>query len=241
MKAAFLLFACLCLCALSVRADEGAVYVKRFEKAYRKAKTLQATFLEQYSENGRVIRSEAGTAYFRRPGRMRWEYAAPEKNLFLVDGKTAWFYVPADHTVTRMPAKKSEDWRTPLALLAGEVKVSRICGRVEVDPALPPADSSLVVLRCELRGSGKSQPHSSEEALSPDSNPDLVQIELERGTGVLRCVIIHDRGGVEVEFRFANWIFDPPMGEKSFHFAPPKGVAIVNGELGASAGRTGEK
>jgi len=92
--------------------------VARLQAKYRSARTLQAAFLERYTENGRVVRTEAGTAYFRRPGKMRWEYAAPEKNLFLVDGKTAWFYVPADHSVTRVPANESADWRTPLALLA---------------------------------------------------------------------------------------------------------------------------
>jgi len=82
--------------------------VKRMEARYRSAKTLQATFLERYAENGSVLRSEAGTAYFRRPGKMRWEYERPEKDLFLVDGKTAWFYVPADHTVTRVPRSKAK-------------------------------------------------------------------------------------------------------------------------------------
>ena len=65
---------------------------------------------------------------------MRWEYESPEKDLFLVDGKTAWFYVPADRTATRVPAKQSADWRTPLALLAGEMKVSRVCAHVELAP-----------------------------------------------------------------------------------------------------------
>jgi outer membrane lipoprotein carrier protein len=69
---------------------------------------------------------------------MRWEYERPEKDLFLVDGKTAWFYVPADHTVTRVPAKQSEDVRTPLVLLAGQMKVSRICARVELADAEKP-------------------------------------------------------------------------------------------------------
>src|SRR5712671_6004756 len=107
--------------------------VARLQAKYRSARTLQAAFLERYTENGQVVRSEAGTAYFRRPGKMRWEYEAPEKDLFLVDGKTAWFYVPGDHTVTRVPAKQSADWRTPLALLAGEMKVSRVCARVELE------------------------------------------------------------------------------------------------------------
>src|SRR6267143_1276777 len=103
----------------------------RMEARYRSARTLQAAFLECYTENGRVVRTEAGMAYFRRPGKMRWEYQSPEKNLFLVDGKSAWFYVPADHTVTRVPAKDSSDWKTPLALLAGEMKVARVCAQVQ--------------------------------------------------------------------------------------------------------------
>src|SRR5256886_14361833 len=85
---------------------EAAAWASRMEARYRGAKTLQATFLERYAENGREVRTESGTAYFRRPGKMRWEYEVPEKNLFLVDGKTAWFYVPGDHTATRVPAKE---------------------------------------------------------------------------------------------------------------------------------------
>src|SRR5882762_6522760 len=100
------LFALVLLLLPSTSRKEAGELASRLETRYRDAKTLQATFLERYSENGAVLRTEAGTAYFRRPGKMRWEYDHPEKDLFLVDGKTAWFYVPADHTVTRVPAKQ---------------------------------------------------------------------------------------------------------------------------------------
>src|SRR5712664_805111 len=131
---------------------EAGELASRMEARYRGAKTLQATFLERYEENGSVVRTEAGTAYFRRPGRMRWEYERPEKDLFLVDGRTAWFYVPADHTVTRVPAKQSGDLRTPLALLAGQMKISRICSRVELAENEKPLREGDAVLRCQVRG-----------------------------------------------------------------------------------------
>jgi outer membrane lipoprotein-sorting protein len=67
---------------------EAAELGSRVETRYRSAKTLQATFLERYAENGNLLRSDAGTAYFRRPGKMRWEYVRPEKDLFLA--KMAW-------------------------------------------------------------------------------------------------------------------------------------------------------
>ena len=95
---------------------------------------------------------------------MRWEYESPEKNLFMVDGKMAWFYVPADHTVTRAPAKQSTDWRTPLALLAGEMKLSRVCARVEPTTAEKPDTLGNTVLYCPLRGEESTSPHAASAA-----------------------------------------------------------------------------
>src|SRR2546422_7441802 len=132
-------------------APDAKPIIVLLEARYRAARTLQATFLERYSENGRPVRVEAGRAYFRKPGKMRWEYESPEKNLFLVDGKTAWFYVRADRTVTRVPAKESSDWRTPLALLAGEMKLSRVCEKVQSAFDEPAESSADAMLYCELR------------------------------------------------------------------------------------------
>jgi outer membrane lipoprotein carrier protein len=219
--------------------NETAIHVKNFEMRYRAAKTLQATFLERYTENGAVVRTEAGTAFFRRPGKMRWEYEAPEKDLFLVDGKTAWFYVPADRTATRVPAKQSADWRTPLALLAGEMKVSRVCAHVDLASNERALSENDVVLRCRVKGASGggnnagSPPSSDQNTLAAPagSDNDVVLFEIDRRTGELARLIVRQSGGVEVEFRFENWHLDPPLPESLFKFEPPAGVAIVNGEL----------
>ena len=218
--------------------NDAASYVKSFEARYRAAKTLQATFLERYTENGAVVRTEAGTAFFRRPGKMRWEYESPEKDLFLVDGKTAWFYVPSDRTATRVPAKQSGDWRTPLALLAGEMKVSRVCAHVDVAPHERFLNENDVVLRCRVKGAPSSDRDSTNSKGEQDSlaapsgsQNDVVLFEVDRRSGELARLIVRQSGGVEVEFRFENWHLDPPLPESLFRFEPPAGVAIVNGEL----------
>src|SRR6266853_2383749 len=210
-----------------------SIHVKRFEATYRGARTLQVTFLERYSENGHNVRNEAGIGYFRRPGKMRWEYESPEKNLFLVDGKSAWFYVPADHTVTRVPAKESTDWRTPLALLAGEMRVSRVCARVQVATSEKLESPVDVMLRCKLRGSGaQSQyPSASESGKPGEEDSEAVLLEIVKNTGELVSVAVGDPGGVRIEFHFTNWQADPPVDDSLFHFHAPPGVAIVNGEL----------
>jgi outer membrane lipoprotein carrier protein len=207
--------------------------VSRFEARYRSARTLQATFLERYSENGRPVRAEAGTVYFRRPGKMRWEYESPEKNLFLVDGKNAWFYVPADHTATRVPAKESTDWRTPLALLAGEMKVSRICDRILAAAQEAPESPANAMLYCELRGAEapkSPQTHSNDEQKRSEAG-EAVYFEVVQSSGDLVRVLVKNPGGVSIEFRFSNWQSDPSVEDSLFRFTVPPGVAIVNGEL----------
>jgi outer membrane lipoprotein carrier protein len=211
-------------------ADDLSPLLHRFEAIYRSAHTLKVVFIEQYSENGKLVRSEAGTAFFRRPGRMRWEYEKPEKNLFLVDGKTAWFYTPVDRTATKIPARQSDDWRTPLALLAGEGKLSKICERVvaaKIPPSLEvdatPSDGA--TFECVLRSAEKDS--TVEGHLDPTPRVFL-QIT---GKGELARVRIQSSGSVLTEFSFKHWEINPPLAEALFRFDPPPGVVIVDGLL----------
>lgn len=229
------------ICNLAVAGVSPDVkpFIALFESRYRAARTLQAAFLQQYTENGRVVRVESGIVYFRRPGKMRWEYQAPEKNLFLVDGKTAWFYVPADHTATRVPAKESTDWRTPLALLAGEMKVSRVCLRVQAAANQKSETPGTVMIHCELRGAATNSPDLNAPATSSqraESSEDVF-FEIVKNTGELVGVTVNDPGGVGIQFHFTNWQTDRPVDDALFHFRAPSGVAIVNGELPSGNGR----
>jgi len=194
--------------------------LRLFESRYSSAHTLQATFLERYLENGRLVRTEAGDAYFLRPGKMRWDYQAPEKNTFLVDGKYVWFYSPADHTVTRMPAKRSEDWRTPLAFLTSHMKLSRLCSKIEPARDAKPSQPLGSVYRCmfhDSAGSAASLAKSVLFELSPE--------------GDLSRIAIPQEGGIELEFSFTGWRWDPTLDKAEFQFIPPRDVVIVDGLL----------
>lgn len=212
------------------------------EARYHSAKTLKAVFLEHYREGGRDVRIESGTVYFSRPGRMRWEYESPEPKLFVADGKTVWFYVPADRTVSRAQMKESADWRTPLALLTGKAKLSRLCGGIEVAPrgeqelargrvveSSQPAD--VVVLRCLPRGempvARSRRPSQYAEIGEGDGSFHEVLLEVDVQRGDLKRMLIRQAGGIETEFRFGNWQQNPPLPEAMFHFQVPVGVAIV--------------
>jgi outer membrane lipoprotein carrier protein len=194
--------------------------LKAFESHYSSAQTLQATFLERYRENGEVSRVEAGDAYFLRPGKMRWDYQAPEKNTFLVDGRYVWFYSPSDHTATRMPAKQSEDWRTPIAFLTSHMTLSRLCSKVSPAPHEKPTRLGDSVYQCTLRG-GKDAAASPAKVVLFEITPQ----------GELSRIVIPQEGGIEIEFSFANWRWNPPLEKSVFQFVAPPDVVIVNGLL----------
>ena len=122
------------LCALSLvvsPVQDVHKTVSAFESRYQHARSLKAVFFEAYRDGKGGVSADSGTVYFSRPGRMRWEYESPETKLFLVDGTNVWFYVPADHTVSRAKLSQSSDWRTPLALLAGKADLAKLCSRIE--------------------------------------------------------------------------------------------------------------
>ena len=177
---------------------------------------------------------------------MRWEYESPEKKLFLVDGKTVWFYVPYDHTVTKAPVKESSDWRTPLALLTGKVDLSKLCRRVDlIEQKGVPA--SHAVLRCLPEGEKKPPPELGVEpsmsAAGPGGETDFtaVLLELDKSTGELARIAIRQPGGIELEYRFGDWQEDIALPDDMFKFQVPVGVAVVDGAAlsEGSSGRPG--
>jgi outer membrane lipoprotein carrier protein len=204
---------------------DGRESLATLEARYSKAATLRASFLERYFENGKEMRLEAGKAYFLRPGRMRWEYEKPEKNLFLVDGKYVWFYAPDDHTATRMPAKKSEDWRTPIAFLTTGMKLSRICSEVGPARETKPSRAGNEVYRCVLRGSENEK----------DTAAQKVFFEISP-QGELARIVVPQEAGVQIEFEFKDWEWNPALAKNLFQFEPPPGTVIVNGLLPEAPG-----
>ncbi len=202
--------------------------IRTLEAHYAAARTLEADFLERYSDSGRQTRVESGKVYFSRPGRMRWDYEAPEPKLFVSDGKTLWFYVPADRTATRESVKQSEDWRTPLALLTGKANLSRLCSRVEFADSAS-AHPGNVLLRCWPRGEKAPSAGSSAPGPMSESAGNFIQVllEVEPSSGQLSDVRVLQPGGIEVEFRFGDWQENQPLPASLFGFSPPKGVAIV--------------
>lgn len=184
-----------------------------FDAHYHKVRTLAGYFLEKYTSGGLGLVVESGTLYFEKPGRMRWDYDSPETKMFLDDGENIWFYVPADHTASRTPAKQSTDWRTPLALLAGKANLERLCGSLSLANGSEAGNRDSVLI-CKPRKADEGA--FTQVLLELNSQSQLVRLD------------VRQPGDLEMDFHFGDWHENAPIEESKFHFEPPRGVAIVD-------------
>src|ERR1700677_4794215 len=129
-KAALLLAACAPVWALAQSQD---AIVRRVDEHYNHLASLRAHYSEHYSGMG-MDRTEEGTLLLKKPGRMRWNYAAPVGKVFVLDGKFGWFYTLGDIQATRVPAKELDDLRSPLRFLLGHTELAKELDNLTVAP-----------------------------------------------------------------------------------------------------------
>jgi outer membrane lipoprotein carrier protein len=183
---------------------------------YNHMRSLEAQFTELYQGSG-MTRTESGTLWLKKPGKMRWEYRSPREKLFVSDGKDAWFYVPDDRQARKSPAKKLEDARSPLAFLLGKARLEKELRGLSLAPDVAPLQTGDVVLRGVPSALADQW---SEVALEITPQNQIVRI-------VLQCV-----DGSSTEYRFTDQKENGATDNSRFTFKPPAGTEVVEGELG---------
>jgi len=204
--------------APSASAD-GAPNVKAVAAAvdahYNHLQTLEAEFTELYRGSG-VERTESGTLWLKKPGKMRWEYRSPKEKLFVSDGKDAWFYVPQDRQARKESAKKLEDVRSPLAFLLGKTKLQKELQGLSLAPDIAPLTPGNVVLR--------GVPGAMADEISE------IVLEITPDNRITRLVV-NGVDGATAEYRFSGQKEDVAIGDGRFGFKPPAGTEIVDAGL----------
>ena len=112
--------------------------VAKVQREYQAIESFEASF-EQEDHRGDGSKGKAsGRVAYRRPGRMRWEYAPPNEQLLVTDGETVWLFDPLLENVTVHPLEGLTRG-TPLAFLLGAGNLSKDF-RCMPFTALPPRD-----------------------------------------------------------------------------------------------------
>lgn len=204
-------FALIALLSLAAPARDLGEVLRSVEQRYNRAATLEVHFEQRYLAQGAGRRTtESGELALRKPGRMRWSYAAPAGKVFVSDGKVLWFYSPEENRAERSRMKDTEDFRAPLAFLLGKLDFKRDFGNFELKDT--GADSTIVALP-----KSDKLPYTRVEFTVTPQN-------------VIRRLLVQGTDATVMEFLFSNERLNAPVNDVIFRYTPPKGAEIMEAE-----------
>jgi outer membrane lipoprotein carrier protein len=191
-------------------------FAQAVDEHYNRLHSLEAEFTEIYQGMG-VERTESGTLWLKKPGKMRWEYRSPQEKLFIGDSKNAWLYLPAERQVRRSDMRKLEDLRSPLAFLLGKTKLEKELQGLAFAPEVAPWKPADVVLKGVPRG-------------MEDRVRDIL-LEVTAEHQIAR-ILIHGADDSITEYRFSDQHEDVQIPDSKFHFTPPAGSEVIEDQSG---------
>jgi outer membrane lipoprotein carrier protein len=175
-------------------------------------KTATAQFSQQaFDRAGKVVDRSSGTFAFARPGKFRWAYEKPHKQLLVGDGAKLWIYDPdlAQVTVKRIDQAISS---TPAALLAGKDDITKLF---------------------TLRDAGSADGLAWVEALPKAKDTGFDRVRLGLAGRTLAAMELYDQLGGHTVLRFTDLKADVPLAPDTFHFTPPKGADVIDEDVPA--------
>lgn len=201
--------------ALSAPDGGGDAFLARVAKKYAAARSLSASFRQEVPlQNVGIVRKAAGRVHFERPLKMRWDYRAPDSQLFLADGENFWFR-PADspQVFRKKIDERSLGGKIPILLLFGK---GEITGMFRVEETSRRRGGAETALRLVPRGDGA---------------PEVRHVDLVVGTEdlLVREVHLYDRLGGANHLYLEGTVLDPSLPAGLFRYKETPGVEVVDG------------
>lgn len=195
--------------------ESAATVVARVQRYYDATKDLRAKFEQQIESASRAPSKAAGEVLLKKPGKMRWDYARPEKKLMVSDGATLWVYEPEDEQAYKQDLKGNA-LPAQVSFLLGEGKLDKEfdASFTKVD-ALTPGDLAL-----------KMVPKVGTAAYR------YLVFVVDGKTGQVKQTIIYGQDGSTNRLTFADVQQNKGVDDGKFKFAPPAGTHILKPPAG---------
>ena len=169
-------------------------------------RTATASFDQQvFDRGGKVVEKASGTFAFARPGKFRWTYEKPHKQVLVGDGAKLWIHDPDLNQVTVKRIDQAIS-STPAALLAGKDDIT-----------------ALFTLRDAGAADGLNWVEATPKA--QDTGFDRVRLGLQGRT--LAAMELFDSLGGHTLLRFSELKPNASVPADSFRFTPPKGADVM--------------
>ena len=184
---------------------------RALQQKYDRVTDFSADFTHTYE--GGVLRKrsvEHGSVQIKKPGRMRWDYTAPEKKTFVADGRKVYSYIPADKQVVVGDMPSGDTATTAVLFLAGKGNLTR---DFVVTYAADSESAGTWALRLDPRAKQRDY--------------DWLIVVVDRQTLQIRSLTAADQQGGRSMFAFTNYRENTGVSDKVFEFKIPRGVDVI--------------
>ena len=176
------------------------------QRYFEGLRSLRAEFTQRvYDEKARVVQSSSGQMWMQKPGKFRWSYQTPSKQIIVADGERLWSY---DVDLAQITVRKLDKalGSTPLSLLSG---------------AAPIEDAFTV-------GGERIQDGLSWYDLTPKQpQPEFRLLRVAFKGELLVSLELEDGFGQRTRLDFQKLERNPELDADLLKFAPPAGVDVV--------------
>ncbi len=171
-----------------------------------RTQTVQADFTQTIlDKNGKVVQQSSGTMALSRPGKFRWQYDKPYKQLIVGDGTRLWLY---DKDLDQVTVKKLSAalGSTPAALLAGSNDMEK---------------------RYIVTDAGNSDGLEWVQAVPRTQGSCFESVRMGFNQSGLAAMELQDQFGQTTTIRFSNVKRNVKLADNLFSFTPPQGADIL--------------
>jgi len=190
--------------------DPGRAIARRVQAFYAQTKDFSAGFRQHYTyvAIGRVEESE-GVVQVKKPGRVRWDYAKPDRRTLYIEDRTLWIWRPDEQEVQVKRDFGGEQLSSAFTFLWGKGNLLK-----DFSPRAVPAPEGL--------------PKGDALELTPiKAMPGIEKLlfVVARDGQVLASVVTNPQGDIN-QIVFTGAKIDQGLSDSLFHFAPPKGAYV---------------
>jgi outer membrane lipoprotein carrier protein len=185
--------------------------VKALEKRYGTMKDFHADFTQEtHLASIQRVEKGSGAVWFKKPGKMLWEYKTPQVQQIILDGKTLWFYVPDDKQVMK----------NNFSTIPQHILVDLFRGKIAIQEKF-----KVAFVQEEMKNSRKEL---SLELIPLSYDPTVKKLTLwvdpEKFYIMRTC--LEDEFGTKTILVFSNIAIDKNTPDTTFEFTPPPGVEV---------------
>lgn len=178
------------------------------QRHYEATRSFRADFTEELTSVGGPKRTRQGTVYYRKPGRMRWEFDEPQRATIVSDGATLYSYEPDLNQVVESPLAQLIKSASATAFLLGIGNIRR-----DFDASLPAAAPPAGLVSV---------------ALVPKGGGQRIELGLDATTYDVLALRITDTLGNLTVLHFKNIQTNVALADALFTFKVPAGADIVH-------------